>query len=69
MSHCRKRSKDWDPELLVELEMKVNDSNADDDEVVKINNTHCKLAKVARKYQLSEKLQQKYCNWLQRIIK
>ena len=49
--------------------MKLNDSNADEDEVLEIKNSHSKLVKVTRKYQLSEKLRRKYCNQLQRIIK
>ena len=49
--------------------MNLNDSNADEDEVVEINNAHHELVKATRKYQLSEKLQRKYCDQLQRIIK
>ena len=37
--------------------------------MLEINNSHCKLVKATRKYQLSENLQRKYCNRLQRIIK
>ena len=48
--------------------MKLNDSDADEDEVVEINNAHCELVKATRKYQLSEKLQREYCNRLRRII-
>ena len=72
MSHRRKSSKgraSQHPELVVEQEMKLNDSNADEDEVLEINNAHRELVKATRKYQLSEKLQREYCNRLQRIIK
>ena len=72
MSHCQKRSKglaSQHPELVAEEEMKLNDSNADEDEVLEINNAHCKLVKATKKFQLSEKLQRKYCNLLQRIIR
>ena len=47
------------PELVVEQEMKLNDSNADEDEVLETNNAHHELVKATRKYQLSEKLQHK----------
>ena len=70
MSHRRKRSKgqaSQHPELNVEQEMKLNDSNTDEGEVLEINNVHHELVKATRKCQLSEKLQRKYCNRLQRI--
>ena len=59
MSHRRKRSKGWallHPELVAEEEIKLNDSDADEDEVREINNVHHELVKATRKYQLSEKL-------------
>ena len=65
MSHRQKRSEGWaskHPELVVEQEMKLYDSDADEDEVVEINNAHCELVKATRKYQVSEKLQREYCN-------
>ena len=49
--------------------MKLNDSDADADEQLEINNAHCELVKATRKYQLSEKLQREYFHRLQRIIK
>ena len=72
MSHHQKRSKGWasqHPGLVAEHKMILNVSNADEDDVVKINNAHYELVKITRKYQLSEKLQRKYCNRPQRIIK
>ena len=71
MSLCRKRSKGralQHPELG-EGEIKLNDSDAEEEEVVEINNAHRELVKATRKYQLSKKLQREYCNRLKRIIK
>ena len=48
MSHRQKRSKGWaskHPELVAEEELKLNDSNADEDEVLDIINAHCELVK------------------------
>ena len=72
MSHHRNRRKgraSQHPELVLKQEMKLNDSNANEDEVLEINNAHREFVKATRKYQLSEKLQDEYCNRLQRIIK
>ena len=46
--------------------MKLNNY---EDEVLEINNAHCELVKATKIYQLSEKLQCKHCNQLQRIMK
>ena len=58
MSHRRKRSSgraSQHPELVVEQEMELNDSDVDEDEVLEINSAHQVLVKATRKYQLSEK--------------
>ena len=70
--HHQKRSKgriSQHPELEGESELKMNDSNTDEEEIVEIYNINCELVKATRKYKLSEKFQRKYCNQLQRIIK
>ena len=44
MSHCQKRSKgqaSQHPKLVADKEMKLHDSDADENEVLDISNAHC----------------------------